>query len=98
MEARGVIFPHRRGHSRSALKLILSSLRPSPAGPPSQEVSSVEGAGFHLPLEGEVGPRKRSGMGDSASTYAASPSPHPGLPSAAKRRPLPSPFRGGWST
>jgi hypothetical protein len=42
------------------------------------------------------------GGGDSASTYtgplssAAPRLPHPGLPSAAKNLPLPSPCRGGW--
>ncbi len=42
------------------------------------------------------------GGGDGASAYtaaplsAAAPQPHPGLPSAAEKPTLPSPFRGGW--
>jgi tRNA pseudouridine32 synthase/23S rRNA pseudouridine746 synthase len=76
-------------------------MKPDPKGLPSVTTWKVLGrssvtAGRSSPPPGGGRSARAGGPGggDSASAYAASPSPHPGLPSAVR----PSPCRGGWSS
>jgi tRNA pseudouridine32 synthase/23S rRNA pseudouridine746 synthase len=64
------------------------------AGPPSPP----PGGGSACPgLDPGSARVSGSGGGDGGATDEASPSPHPGLPSAAEKPTLPFPSGGGWS-